>query len=299
MPASARRPIATDPPVASAHQCRVYAFSCDDPEDLQTIAFLQGIAVSQKSAFVKIFPWDSLCKPNNQMYVSLAFPAPYVSRHPKVTLREMLQTPPVICGWLTASYEPKRRAVYINKLATRTPTDRTYSGVGQGLLAALESHVFGPATASAASPASAATASPANFIYLFPLDAAAAGFYDKAAYVRLDPTPENRNLFKVRPGAAGPSKAFLKSLRRPVEEMTDATEESEMLNEIKTALTPTERKRFTARLAADPDAKYVAKELYFGQYSPMSTDGSGSTGSGSSASGSPDGVQNVREWLAK
>ena len=291
MPASARRPIATDPPVASAHQCRVYAFSCDDPEDLQTIAFLQGIAVSQKSAFIKIFPWDSLCKPNNQMYVSLAFPAPYVSRHPKVTLREMLQTPPVICGWLTASYEPKRRAVYINKLATRTPTDRTYSGVGQGLLAALESHVFGPA--------SAATASPANFIYLFPLDAAAAGFYDKAAYVQLDPTPENRNLFKVRPGAAGPSKAFLKSLRRPVEEMTDATEESEMLNEIKTALTPTERKRFTARLAADPDAKYVAKELYFGQYSPMSTDGSGSTGSGSSASGSPDGVQNVREWLAK
>ena len=291
MPTSARRPIATDPPVASVHQCRVYAFSCDDPEDLQTIAFLQGIAVSQKSAFIKIFPWDSLCKPNHLMYVSLAFPAPYISRHPKVTLREMLQTPPVICGWLTASYEPKRRAVYINKLATRTPTDRTYSGVGQGLLAALESHVFGPATASAASPATA------NFIYLFPLDAAAAAFYDKAAYVQLDPTPENRNLFKVRPGAAGPSKAFLKSLRRPVEEMTDATEESEMLNEIKTALTPTERKRFTARLAADPDAKYVAKELYFGQYSPMSTDGSASA-SGSTGS-SADGVQNVREWLAK
>lgn len=241
---------------ASQHKCRVYVFECADASHLEMLTFLQEVAAKQKAAYIDIFPWETTCDDTKMMLVSLAMENPPGG---KLVLDKLKEAPPIVCGWLVATYNPKypKLGAYINKLSTRTPTDPTFGGVGKQLLQAVED--LGP-----------------DFIYLYPLSEKVSEFYAKYEY---NPMKSGvKHMFKIL------KKSSRLTLPKVQSVVSNLNEVEQFKEDVKYSLSDAEYKRLMEVIKKTPKDEHdilvkAAMELFYKEEDEEV------------------GRENIREWL--
>lgn len=231
--------------------CTVYRFNCHDEADRRAVAYLQGIAASQKHNFSHIYPWEGKCM-NYRVYVAISTPQSNTTNSSSTNSRRrssvsklnhafiaQQQSPPIICGWLNCIIEGKKRG-YITELTARAAKDLTYKGIGRALVMALEDD---------------AVKMKLDFLYLHPLSNVE-GFYQKVGYVKIQPV--DHLMFKVFNKA--PTAKWLAE-QKPAELPSDDDFMNQMLEEV-AGVNKVAYKKIVTLLKKDPDTKFVLLGIY-------------------------------------
>lgn len=139
-------------------QCDVIRLTCNTMNERLALSAFRGAAEAGKDvSFIKIFPWETLCDLNPNLIHYIAYTP--TSKDPKFK----------VYGWMTVKHMPEWNGYYIVEITTRGGTNKTIKGVGRTLHNALLADIH-----------------PNAFVYLYPLDDAAAGAYTRWGYTTID-----------------------------------------------------------------------------------------------------------------
>ena len=150
--------------LSTTNSCHVERLTCKSEEERMKLAIYTGLAAAWKNiAFLKIFPWENMCKKNKTIvhYIALKENKNKKRRNGNGNRSRSISEWPTICicGWMTTKYVPELNGIYLSEISTRNATDSAFRGTGRILHNALISYEY-----------ESKSNKKMDFIYLYPLN---------------------------------------------------------------------------------------------------------------------------------